>query len=487
MSIGVTLREMFLIAPMLALFIASMVPLTIKLINKGKEQPPVASLIQALCGVVVAFILIMSHIHEDSTAIFYRAIMVDGFANAGGVLVLCLTTISLLIGFNNVNVRGHQYSEHLFLLLNSAAGMLILTWANDMMTAFIGIEIMSLAIYSMIAIGHEQLLSKEAAFKYFVLGSFASAILLYGTAMIYGAVGSVYFSDIANVITSIGTNNMLLTIGVTLVVIGFCFKVSIFPFHAWTPDVYQGAPTPITAFMSTGVKAVSFMLFARFVSARAFDTENSFITVMQWLAVLSMLVGNIAAVLQENLKRMLAYSAIAHSGYLLLSIVVLGVDGASGKAEMMFYLYTYAIVNVGAFAIISAFEEQEESEINISDLRGLATERPWLAAILVVLLFSLAGMPPFAGFFAKFMLFSVAVQKGFLWAAIWGVVSSVIAVYFYLKPIVAMYMQKGAGVAEKDLSQQKLSQTAAFAMAVLLIVLGVCSSPLATQLHKMIR
>ena len=274
--------------------------------------------------------------------------------------------------------------------------------------------------------------------------------------------------------------NRLFLIGAALVILGLCFKVSIFPLHAWTPDVYQGAPTPVTAFMATGVKAVTFVVFLRLLSTDILASEQStsLFNVMQWLAALTMLAGNIAAIMQNNLKRMLAYSSVAHSGYMMIGLIVAGIGGqdTSGATSVLFYAVAYALMTAGAFGVVGLLEKNENTLIEVDDLRGLSRRNPVIAAALALFMLSLAGIPPTIGFFGKFFIFSAAIKNGLVWLAIWGVVSSVISVYYYLRPVVAMYMRDEEGV---SMAPQRLFSAGLVSVsAALVVILGIWSSPL---------
>jgi NADH-quinone oxidoreductase subunit N len=363
-----------------------------------------------------------------------------------------------------------------FLILNAAVGMMVLTWANDLLITFIGLEILSLALYVLIAISHEQRLSKEAAFKYFILGGFSSAVFMYGVAFIYGTVGSTALSEIAARTPGLISTNKLFVIGYMLMVIGFCFKVSIFPFHMWTPDVYQGAPTPVTAFMATAVKIAAFVAFLRIFLNDGIHHSEVIMSLLQWMAVLTMLVGNIAAIMQDNLKRMLAYSSIAHSGYAFVAIVVTAHGGyMEGSSSLVFYLLTYAFMNLGAFGVIALFEKHEETMVNVDDLRGLGQKRPALAAAFTIFMLSLAGLPPTAGFFGKVYVFSAAINEGLVWLAVWGVFNSVISVYYYLRPVVVMYMSEGE--APEATRGDVLAKAVIAFSALMVIVIGLAAHP----------
>ena len=470
--------DLLLVSPLIALFLASLVPLTMKVLRGNQEPNSFAVLLYGLVGCVAASGLAIANYGVNKMA-FDRALVFDGLSTWISVIVLLITAWTLLYSRENLTTLTKQYSEFVFLILNSAIGMLIVAWSNDLIVTFVGIELMSLCLYMLIAISGETKLSKEAAFKYFVLGSFASAILLYGVAFIYGTVGSTYLPDITNVASDLMTTNRLFLFGIVLAVLGMCFKVSVFPFHAWAPDVYQGAPTPVTAFMATGVKAVSFTFFLRLILTEVLlaDRAESFINILQWLAVFTILVGNIAALLQANLKRMLAYSSIAHSGYAMMGLIAAGIGGeaALGASGLIFYLFAYSVMTIGVFGVVSLLESHEDSVIYIEDLAGLSRRHPWTSLILTVFMLSLAGIPPTIGFFGKFFVFTAVVQQGLYWLAIWGVIGSVISVYYYLRPVVLMYMSEDSGVQVDP--NKELTKTAVAFSAVLTIVLGLTSQP----------
>jgi NADH-quinone oxidoreductase subunit N len=330
----------------------------------------------------------------------------------------------------------------------------------------------------MIGMSHEQRLSKESAFKYFVLGSFASAIFLFGISFIFGSSGQTNIFKLLETAMMLIESNRMFLFGTVLVLVGFCFKVSIAPFHAWTPDVYQGAPTPHTAFMATAVKVASFAAFLRIIATRPLIASENLLEVLQWLAVITMLVGNTAAILQNNLKRMLAYSSIAHSGYILIGVITAGIseNGNAGVSSVIFYLFVYSLMTIGAFALVSIMEKTEDHSLEVTDLAGLSKRRPILALSFAIFMFSLAGLPPSLGFFSKFYLFNAAIGEGLIWLAIWGVINSVISVYYYLRPVVVMYMQEG----ESDIASTNQFATAIAIViaAILTLLLGVVSGPI---------
>lgn len=475
----VTLHEVWLVAPALILFLTSLFPITMKVLNGNKEQPSFMTVIETIVGVGIAGMVAASQWGIEKETQFSGAMIFDGISSVSVLGILFIVTVTLLLMRGHASLKGDQLSEQIFLVLNSAAGMMILSWANDLVTVFIGMELMSLALYILVGLSHEQKLSKEAAFKYFILGSLGAALFLYGTALIYGTAEGTTFTRIAEVGPSLMASNKVFILGVVLVAAGLFFKVAAFPFHAWTPDVYQGAPTPITGFMATAVKLSVFAVLIRAAATQGFFTQAPSLAALQWVAVLTMLVGNLSALHQKNFKRMLAYSSIAHSGYTLVGIAALSVSrtSANGASSVLFYLVSYALMNLGAFAMITLFEKTETTAVSVNDLRGLGFRRPGLALALSVCLLSLAGIPPTAGFFGKFFLFSSAVNEGLYWLVVWGVVNSVISVYYYLRPVVLMYMVEPE-IDTYEPSRDWLAQFALVVSAVLIVVVGLASQPL---------
>jgi NADH-quinone oxidoreductase subunit N len=470
------LQDLLIVSPLLALFFSSFMPLLIKVFRKNKEPDPFTTLMYSFMGLLVAIGLTTSMKGLHVTA-FSGAISWDGVSSWGSYLVYMVAAFSLMLAYDNAATKGRQFSEFAFLLMSSSVGLLILLMANDLIVTFIGIETMSLALYLLIAMSREAKLAKEAAFKYFVLGSFASAIFLYGIAFIYGTVGATDFPHIAENALTLLTTNRLFLIGSALVIIGFGFKVAMFPMQSWVPDVYEGSPTPVTAFMSAAVKAISFIAFLRFFHTADFSGAPAFATLLQWLAAATMIVGNVAALKQQNLKRMLAYSSIAHSGYALIGLITAGFGDNfnAGATSLLFYLFSYSVMSIGTFAVVAVFEKSENTKLNLADLRGLGRNHPVLGISLTVMMLSLAGLPPTVGFFAKFYIFSAAIQQDYYWLAFWGIMSSLVSVYYYLRPVAMLYMSDEQG-AEVLLSSFFTRMTIALS-AVAILAMGLFSAP----------
>jgi NADH-quinone oxidoreductase subunit N len=436
-----TLAETFFLIPMTILSIFACIPISIKVLRNNKEPSNILTLAIALVGILLSAVALV-FVGPSLGAVYGGALIFDGMATYANMAVFAITVLTLFLSESGVNTRGASFAEHTFLILLSAVGMITLTSSNDLIVSFVGLEIMSIALYVLIGLGHEQLYSKEAAFKYFILGSFASAIFLFGIALIFGATGSTTISSLGLQGMILESRNGLLILGLILLLVGIGFKVSLFPFHAWTPDVYQGAPTSVSAFMATGVKVVMFTLFLRLAMTHLFMSDPKIISILQVIAVLTMTVGNITAIVQENMKRLVAYSSIAHAGYILVGIIAAATSKTPEAASAtLFYIVGYSVMNIGAFAIINVFEKEERGNLSIMDYAGLGYKYPLMGVGLAVFMFSLAGIPPTVGFMGKFYIFASAIKEGYLGLAIIGVINSLISAYYYLKVLVALYMK----------------------------------------------
>jgi NADH-quinone oxidoreductase subunit N len=358
-------------------------------------------------------------------------------------VILCLgSAIALLMSVEYLETTGIRTGDYYTLALFATAGMMLMAGANDLVVVFLGLEVMSVAVYVLAGIQRDSLRSNEAALKYFLLGAFATGFLLFGIALVYGATGTTRLDLIAERIASAasGENRALLLPGVVLLLVGFGFKVAAVPFHVWTPDVYEGAPTSVTAFMAVGVKAAAFAAFGRVFLSSLAGIADEWRWLVAALAVATMTLGNLLAISQSNIKRMLAYSSIAHAGYLLVALVA---GGTSGGSALLFYLLAYGLMNLGAFAVVIALAKRGETSEEIERFAGLGFRHPALGAAMGVFLLSLAGVPPFVGFVGKLYLFSAAVSEGWVVLAVIGVLNSVVSAYYYIWVIVVMYMREG--------------------------------------------
>jgi NADH-quinone oxidoreductase subunit N len=360
----------------------------------------------------------------------------DPFSALVTALIAVAALLSCALSMHYLAELRINHGEFYALVLFSVAGMMLMVAAVDMLPVFLGLELMSIPIYVLAGFDRRRLRSNESAMKYFLIGSFASAILLYGVALLYGVSGSTSFTGIR---AGFDAANPLALAGLALVIVGFAFKISSVPFHQWTPDVYEGAPSAVTAFMSVTVKLAAFAAFVR-VLALSFEPLGDLIANVLWvLAALTVVVGNVMAVIQENIKRLLAYSSIAHAGYLLIGFVP---GTAEGYSAVMFYLIAYLFMNLGAFGVVVALANRGQDCERMSSLAGLAQRRPGLAALMTLFMIALAGIPGTAGFTGKFLVFSSAVNAGQVPLAILGVLMSVVSVYYYLRVPVLMYMRE---------------------------------------------
>ncbi|MDI6802031.1 MAG: NADH-quinone oxidoreductase subunit N [Thermodesulfovibrionales bacterium] len=359
---------------------------------------------------------------SDSYSIFFKFIF---------IINLILT---ILISLRYIQRQKAEYGEYYSLLLFATAGMMLMASAKDLIILYLGLELMALSTYILAGIKRHDVKSNEAAIKYFLLGGFSSALLLYGISLLYGMTTTTDIYKIAEHLKATGVTTTLL-LSMILIAVAFLFKIAAAPFHMWAPDVYEGAPTSITAFMSVGPKAAGFAVIGRVFYTAFQNIQTDWTTILIGIAILTMAVGNILAIVQTNIKRMLAYSSIAHAGYILLGIIAGTTEGLNA---MMTYLFIYAFMNIGAFAIVIILDRGEE----LSDYEGLAKNRPLVAALMLVFMFSLTGIPPTAGFIAKFNLFTAVIKAGYTWLVIIAVMFSAISAYYYLRVVMNMYMKE---------------------------------------------
>jgi len=372
-------------------------------------------------------------------------------------LIVAGVTILMSLGF--LVREGINHGEYYALVLFATAGMLTMSGSNELMMVFIGLEVLSIATYVLAGFRRSDLKSNESALKYFLLGSFSSAFFLYGVALIFGATGSTNLMVIAEALRSARIEMTIVYLGAAMIFIALCFKVAVAPFHIWTPDVYEGAPTPVTGFMSVGPKAAGFAVFLR-VFMTAFPTiQDRWVSIIWMIAALTMILGNVIAVSQSNIKRMLAYSSIAHAGYIAVAFAA-GSD--KGISAALFYTLAYTVTNLGAFAVVTILSRTEDKMTNISDFAGLGSKKPGLAALLTLFLLSLAGIPGTAGFAGKFFIFRSAVESGLVWLTVIGVVTTVISFYYYLYIVVQMYMQESSD----DFSDLRMSTSLRLALLI---------------------
>jgi NADH-quinone oxidoreductase subunit N len=380
-------------------------------------------------------------------------------------MVLCVVGVLTMLFSEDVVEREElPPGEYYALTLFAICGMMMMAAATDLLVIFVALEILSLSVYVLTGIRRASAAGAEAGFKYFLLGAFSSAFFLYGIAFAFALAGSTRLEALGAALSgqASGSPQTVALLAVGLLAVGFAFKVSAVPFHMWTPDAYEGAPTIVTAFMSTGVKAAAFAAFARVFLSPLEPMQDWWMPVLSLLAAATMIVGTVVGVVQSNVKRMLAYSSIAHGGYLMLGIIA---ANSAGKAAILFYLLSYAVTNLGALGIVALLGTGQHAHDQLRDFAGLWRSRPGLAALMTIFLLSLGGFPPTAGFIGKWYIFSAAIQEGHYALAIIGVLTSVVSVFFYLRIVVMMYMTEGA-----DVPRPRVPATAMAGLALATIV-----------------
>lgn len=373
-------------------------------------------------------------------AVWAGALVVDPLARFVDTYILAALLLVAVMADPYLARTGARYGEFYGLLLWSAVGAMALAKADHLLVVFIGLELLSISLYVLNAFHHRSAVSLEAGWKYLVVGAFASAVLLFGIALLYGATGTFSLRESARLATTSPlTGNPMVLAALALILAGFGFKLALVPFHAWAPDVYQGSPTPVTAFLSVVPKGAMLVALARLVAFIAPGAVTPrWMPLLATVAVASQILGNLVAIAQRDVKRMLAYSGIAHMGYALVGIVAFGLDGVTG---VLVYLGAYTFMNIAAFAVVSAFSESEDEPHLITDLAGQGWKRPFLSFALAVSMFSLAGLPPTVGFVAKFLVFRAAVNQGLAWLAVVGVLASLVSVFFYVRVVYYLYMK----------------------------------------------
>ena len=368
----------------------------------------------------------------------FGVIVADDFALFFNIAICGMGLLTILLSSGPAERDKLPEAEYYALMLFSIVGMMLMGSTNDLLVIFIALEIMSLGVYVMTGIKRTSEAGAEASFKYFVLGAFSSAFFLYGIALTYAVSGTTRLDELGLRVASASLEpTMLVVLAMILLLVGFSFKISAVPFHMWTPDAYQGAPTLVTGFMSTAIKAAAFAAFVRVFLSALEPLRAEWVPILSAVAALTMIVGTVVGVAQSSVKRMLAYSSIAHAGYLLLGLVA---ANNAGKAAILFYLVAYAVTNLGAFGVLAALSTNDRPHDDVRDFAGLWHERPGMAGLLTVFLLSLGGFPPTVGFIAKWVIFNAAVQEGLIALAVLGVLTSVISVFYYLRIVVMMYM-----------------------------------------------
>jgi NADH-quinone oxidoreductase subunit N len=444
-----------------------------------KEQKGWTALLAAI-GLLVAFFLVVAkgvlYGNPVPRTAFGGMLVVDGFASFLNALLLISCLASVCLAYDYLKRTETERGEYYVLLLFATVGMMLMCMAADLIVVFLALEMLSIPLYVLAGIAVPRLSSEEAAIKYFLLGVFSSGFFLYGVALLYGATGSTALKTIVEVVKAEPFNMTLLLSGAALIVVGLGFKVALVPFHMWTPDVYQGAPTAVTAFMAVGAKIAGFAALLR-VFVLTFSTLSAPLTPILWgLAALTMIVGNLVAISQKNIKRLLAYSSIAHAGYILMALVPFGQRGISASlvGSALFYLVAYSFTSFAAWAVVIALEKAGESGLELNDYAGLGRKYPALAAVMTVAMLSFTGVPPTLGFVGKFYLFRAVLEGGFLGLALIGVLTSLVSAYYYLRVVMIMYMQEGEPSAHRETGLYAVACVAAIGV----IILGIFSAPI---------
>ncbi|SEM58451.1 NADH dehydrogenase subunit N [Syntrophus gentianae] len=446
MDINLPVINWVSIAPELVLFLTGLAVLLLGAFFPGLPGGAVAGI--SLAGVFLGLVTSVA-LWGRSELAFSNMLALDNYGLFFNMIFLIGTGLTILASIsylakykeNSENIENGEYYAQ---LLFACVGMMFMAAGTDLMTLFLGLETLSIATYVLAGFIKKDLKGNEAAIKYMLLGAFSTGFLLYGIALIFGSTGSTNLAAIHQYLSgAAGAPPPMLLFGMALLIAGFGFKIAAVPFHMWTPDVYEGAPTIVTAFMSVGVKAAAFAAFLRVFLSALPSLQAEWTPILSMLAIATMTLGNLAALAQENIKRMLAYSSIAHAGYLIVGMVAArNVASDMGSSSILYYLLAYTFMNLGAFLVVLLYGRRAEDNLNIRDYAGMGYRYPILGATMVIFMLSLAGIPPTAGFMGKFYLFSSAVKGGFLGLAIIGLLNSVVSVYYYLRVTVMIYMKE---------------------------------------------
>ncbi|MBM4439265.1 MAG: NADH-quinone oxidoreductase subunit N [Candidatus Rokubacteria bacterium] len=459
------------LAPVLVLLGAALLVLMLDMLPPRHEKTHLA--VVSLAGVIGALLVALTRWGRDARG-FHDMVVLDDYALFVDVVIAYAAALVILLSMDYLRRAGVQSGEYYALVLFSASGMMLMASANDLVVVFLALELTSLCLYVLAGLFKQRLESGEASMKYFLLGAFASSFLLYGIALTYGATGSTNFVKIAAAAATTGQSPLFL-VGVALMLVGFGFKISAAPFHMWAPDVYHGAPTSVTALIATGSKVAAFAVLMRLLLGAIHGAQPDWTPLLWALAAVTMTLGNVVAITQSNLKRMLAYSSVAHVGYMMVGLVA---GGAEGAGAVLFYLFAYTFTTIGTFGVLTLCERSGEEAVEVEDYAGLGRRHPVLAGALTLFLLSLIGIPPLAGFVGKFYLFGAAVQGGHLWLAIVAVLNSAVAAYYYLRVIVFMYMREPEGAAARW-SPSFAGGVALAVAAIGIVLLGVMPAPFA--------
>lgn len=448
--------------------------LVVESLNRKSER---LSFFLTVFGLLVCIALAAQSIPSKGT-LFSQMVSVGGYGSFFSCLFLVAALLTVIFSYEYLGDKFLHRGEFYIFVIFATLGMMLMALATDLITVFLGLELMSICLYVLAGFFRSEKKSNEASLKYFLLGAFATGFLLYGIALIYGVFGTTNIQQIIEKVSAFYSSQILWA-GVGLMMVGFAFKVAAVPFHMWAPDVYEGSPTIAAGFMSTAAKAAGFAALLLIFNPYTLQNE-SLKLVVSIVASASMILGNIVAIYQTNLKRMLAYSSIAHAGYLLIGVAAGNQLGSSG---VVFYLVAYTFMNIGAFAILGLLEREIGKNLTLDDYAGLASKSPFLAALMAVFMFSLTGLPPFAGFFGKYYVFVAAINAGLIWLAILGVLTSVVGAYYYLRLVVVMYFREGNQ--NSVYKPSVISQCVLALAALVVIVIGVYPSIILSTINNL--
>jgi NADH-quinone oxidoreductase subunit N len=442
----------------------------------------VSGLAVAALAVTAVLVLSVGSPSTGAITILGDMLVIDQMAVFVKLLVLAASAMSILMAAGYLERSGYGGGEFCSLVLYATVGMFVMVSGANLATMYVGLELMALSVYVLVGYFKLEVKSNEGAVKYFVLGALSSGILLYGISLVYGTTGTLDLQSIHDRLASVPENNLALLLGIVLVAFGMLFKVAAVPFHVWTPDAYEGAPTPVTAFMSVAPKAAAFAMFLR-LFAGAFAPEVDYWRVVLWVAsAATMIYGNIAALTQDNVKRMLAYSSIAHAGYALMGLVA---ANAMGTWSVLLYMLVYAFMNLGAFGFVILLESRGYTGETITDYAGLARSHPGAAALMLWFMLALAGIPPTAGFMGKLYLFAAAVNGGYVWLTVIAVLMSAVSLYYYFRIVVQMYLRDEEGARPAEMYRDRWVEAMIAVCAAVTLAIGVYPTPVVRWLSAL--
>ncbi|MBI1731423.1 MAG: NADH-quinone oxidoreductase subunit NuoN [Gammaproteobacteria bacterium] len=436
------LIELPLAWPELALLLLGSVLLVVDTMVPGESRR--ATCLLAQVALVIVTVLVVAGAPAETNLAFSGHFVSDPMAAALKVAILLVSVMAFSYAADYFDEHGFFRGEFYILGLFAVLGMMVLISAHSLLTVYLGLELLSLSLYSMVALHRDSPSASEAAMKYFVLGALASGMLLYGMSMLYGMTGTLELSALSRAVADLGGNNIVLVFGLVFIVVGTAFKLGLVPFHMWVPDVYEGSPTAVTLFVSSAPKIAAFAMAMRLLVDGLWPMFPAWEGMLIVLSVLSMAAGNVIAISQSNIKRMLAYSTIAHVGFLVLGILS---GTATGYAGAMFYAIVYAFMSLGSFGMVMLLSRRQWEHDRLDDFQGLARRSPWFALMMLILMFSMAGVPPFAGFWAKWFVIKEVIAAGHAWLAAVAVVFSVVGAYYYLRIIKLMYFDEPVAMA----------------------------------------